>query len=44
MPTIAVLDPDGKVIYLDTGFGETSGYFDPIRDVIVAENQARTSR
>jgi len=44
LPTIAVLDPDGKVIYLDTGFGETSGYFDPIRDVIVAENQARTSR
>ena len=43
MPTIAVLDPDGKVIYLDTGFGETSGYFDTIRDAIVAENEARTS-
>jgi len=48
LPTIAVLDPDGKVIYLDTGFGETSGYFNPIRDVIVAENvaenNARTKR
>lgn len=37
LPSIAVLDPEGRVIYMDTGFGETSGYFDPIRDVILAD-------
>ncbi len=35
LPSIVVLDPEGRVIYMDTGFGETSGWFQPIEDVIV---------
>lgn len=40
LPSIAILDPEGRVIYLDTGFGETSGYFDPMRDAILADQGA----
>jgi len=43
LPSIAVLDPEGRVIYMDTGFGETSGYFDPMRDVILADQGARAA-
>lgn len=41
LPSVAVLDPDGVVLYLDSGFGETSGYFDPIEQVILADVAAR---
>ncbi|MSP54158.1 MAG: redoxin domain-containing protein [Myxococcales bacterium] len=37
LPSIAVLDPDGRMIYLDSGFGEVSGYFDPIEAAILAD-------
>lgn len=40
LPSIAILDPEGRVIYMDTGFGETSGYFDPMRDAILADQGA----
>ena len=43
LPSIAVLDPEGRVLYLDTGFGETSGYFDPIRDLVLADQRARAA-
>lgn len=37
LPSIAVLDPEGRMIYIDSGFGEVSGYFDPIEAAILAD-------
>ncbi len=41
LPSWALLDPDGRMILLGSGFGETSGYFDPIQAAILADSAER---
>ncbi len=37
LPSIAVLNPNGVVVYLGTGFGEATGYFDTIKAAILSD-------